>query len=108
MWATEKFDYIFFPIVMFIWVLYTFFEENDKEYRRRNGDYYEIKDDWWLYDTKANHRNNNYRLYDDDYTYGKYNVYKSYKVDNTEQYKNVVKRCKRNFKITINKSNNDE
>lgn len=101
MLATEEFTYIFFPIVMFIWAIYTFFEEDDKEYRRRNGDYYHLGSDSWL---DPDGSNAHYSWYDNEYyNYGGSRTYKPFKVDRTKEYKNVVKKCKRNFKITIDK-----
>ena len=32
-----SFIYMFFPIAIIIWAVYTFFDENDREYLRRNG-----------------------------------------------------------------------
>ena len=104
--AKENYEFIFFPIVMFIWVFYTFFEEDDKEYRRRNGEYHTIgsgvfdyDDDTWLYSGASypeRNRHNTSTSYDNPYYTG---IRSSTK--NNPVYKNVPKKYKRTLKITV-------
>ena len=101
--ANDDYDYILFPVAIIIWMLYSFFDEDDKEHRRRNGDYYEL-----------NTHKKNRRYYDPYYGYG-YDIYNTY-YDNSyynrssmnnnslyanQEYKKIVKRCKRTRKISI-------
>ena len=112
--ASDEYTYVFFPVVMMFWSLYTFFDEEDSEYRRRNGDYYEIgssygnnRDRGWLggFDD-FDYEPTVYTRYDNPY----YNrgrrssVTTPYK---NPEYKKIVKRCKRGPKITIAKNENE-
>ena len=103
MLAREDYNFLFFPIVMFIWVFYTFFEEDDKEYRRRNGEYHVVGGD------------NGFDCYYDSWLYtgdtypqysGRNNSTKSYTNSSTKNdpsYKKIAKKCKRTLKITVYK-----
>jgi hypothetical protein len=92
--------YIFFPVVCLLWVLYTFFREDDEEYKRRNGYYFNTtvpnKRDYWPLDD----------IPDEHYTYYNSNINKK-KAEEELIYKNIAKRCKRTFKITIAKQEQD-
>ena len=133
--ATDKYEYIFFPIVILIWVIYSFFDENDREYLRRNGiDPDEIS--WFFPDyndygaVRGNHKplnqnssshtrtypprktNDNSRYapkttYNDFYDYYSYDYY-GYTNGYTNPYKKLKDKCKRNFKITIAKDTEDD
>ena len=106
MMVTEDYKYVIFPISALIWSLYTFFREEDEEYRRRHG----IKStSWFSYD--------DYDYYGYDQSYGRDNYsshnrsssYSSYTPSRTYSnpaYKKIVKRCKKSVNITIDKLNN--
>jgi hypothetical protein len=97
--AEDSCTYIFFPVVCLLWVLYTFFRENDEEYKRRNGYYFNTtvpnKRDYWPLDD----------IPDEHYVYND-NINKK-KAEEELIYKNIAKRCKRTFKITIAKQEQD-
>ena len=121
MLSEEKYLYIFFPLAIIVWGVYTIFDENDREYLRRNGiDADEIS---WFFPSyeyyglvvDENPRKSN--TFNDGHhrTYparsGGYNNtasnYNRYKPKVTEysnpEYKKLKDKCKRNFKITIEK-----
>ena len=107
--ATEDYKYIIFPICVFIWALYTFFNEEDKEYRRRHGTTSGMS---WFDD--------DYGYYGDEGYYGRtphtsyrssYNNSSSYTPQRTcsnPAYKKIVKRCKKSVNITIEKLNKNK
>jgi hypothetical protein len=110
--STEDYTYVFFPVVMALWVLYTFFDEDDREHRRRNGEYYELgsynknRNNSWLSDDFDYYSDYNHSIYT-----GYNNVY--YKGRSRESYKNpaykdIVKRCKRGVKISLVKKEEKE
>jgi len=124
--ATNKYEYIFFPIVILIWVIYSFFDEDDREYLRRNGiDADEIS--WFFPDYNdygairdkhkpLNQNNSSHtRTYPaskttDDSRYAPttaYNYY-GYISGYNNPYKKLKDKCKRNFKITIAKDTEDD
>lgn len=37
MFSEDNYGYILFPIIIIIWVVFSFFDEDDREYLRRNG-----------------------------------------------------------------------
>lgn len=122
--ATDECEYIFFPIVILIWVIYSFFDEDDREYLRRNGiDADEIS--WFFPDyndygaVRDNHKplnqnsSSHTRAYPTRKTidnsryapttaYSGYNYY-GYTSGYSNPYKKLKDKCKRNFKITIAK-----
>ena len=112
--ASDEYAYVFFPVVMMFWSLYTFFDEEDSEHRRRNGDYYELgssyrnnRDRGWLggFDD-FDYEPTVYTRYDNPY----YNRGRRSSVTTTyknPEYKKIVKRCKRGPKITIAKNENE-
>lgn len=89
-----SFIYMFFPIAIIIWAVYTFFDENDREYLRRNGINPEAIS--WSF--------NDYS----DYGYVPQNTYYGYREYSNPVYKVLKDKCKRNFKITISKENDTE
>jgi hypothetical protein len=120
--ATDKYEYIFFPIVILIWAIYSFFDENDREYLRRNGidadelswffpdynDYGAVRDKHKplnqnssshtrTYQARKTTDNSRYAPKTANYYYGYSNPYKKLK-----------DKCKRNFKITIAKDTEDD
>jgi len=124
--ATDKYEYIFFPIVILIWAIYSFFDENDREYLRRNGiDADEIS--WFFPDynnygaVRDKHKplnqnsSSHTRTYParkttdnsryapttaySGYDYGYYGYTSGY----SNPYEKLKDKCKRNFKITIAK-----
>lgn len=104
--ANEEYRYIFFPVITFFWVLYTFFEEEDKEHRRRNGEYYEVN--------SYNRKHNSWYLPDDDdmMPYGGYNnpyyrTPRTSSINRSQEYKNIVKRCKRTLKVSLFKESEE-
>lgn len=116
----SSYVYIFFPIIILIWGLFSFFDENDKEFLRRHGiDPDEIS---WLspeytdygYETKHHRRiapaRNGYTPKQNNWSYDKqtYTPYaQSYvTTPNTygQEYKQILPKCKRNFKISVSKT----
>ena len=101
MFIVGSFIYMYFPIAIIVWVLYSIFDEEDREYLRRNG----IDPDSisWLYTE-----------YDDYYTPSysnkhantyNYQPTQNWRVQQgnqySEQYKKISKKCQRNFKINL-------
>ena len=84
-------EYVFFPFTMIIWGIYSFFIDNDKEYRRRNNFYQDeyggfYSNPYYQYSGRGNTLYSPPRL--------------------NKDLKLVAKKCKRNFKVTID--NDDE
>ena len=119
--AMGSYVYILFPIAIIIWGIYSFFDENDKEYLRRNGiDADEVP--WFFPDytdygavrSKSPSRSYSHKSHN-RYSYnGSVNVDEQYSrympkkdVYNTE-YEALKNKCKRNFKITIAEKDNGE
>lgn len=96
--STDSFMYISFPITMLVWGIYSFFDENDKEYIRRNG-----------YDQMyfgGHTRNTTY--YSDNSRYMPRTTYSGYRqssYSNSKDYESIAKKCTRNFNVTIAKDN---
>jgi len=123
--ATDKYEYIFFPIVILIWVIYSFFDEDDREYLRRNGidadeiswffpdynDYGAVRDNHKPLKQNSSSHTRTYQpmktidnsRYAPKTTYGGYNDYYGYTSGYSNPYKKLKDKCKRNFKITIAK-----
>lgn len=120
--AEGSFVYMFFPIAIIIWAVYTFFDENDREYLTRNGidpdeiswffpdyeDYGAVRDNHSpMNRTSGDNRrstynggmsaNAQYSRYAPQYPFGGYKGYSD------PVYKVLKDKCKRNFKITISK-----
>ena len=123
-----SFIYMFFPIVIIIWAIYTFFDENDREYLRRNGinpdeiswffpeysDYDVVRDNHSTmnrtsgdyrrsYPARTNNSSHNGSM-SADAQYARYAPqvsYYGYKGYSNPVYKALKDKCKRNFKITI-------
>lgn len=116
--AEGSFIYMFFPIAIIIWAIYTFFDENDREYLRRNGidpdeiswffpdyeDYGAVRDKHSTMNRKSSSTYNGsmsanaqYSRYAPQYPFGGYKGYSD------PVYKVLKDKCKRNFKITISK-----
>ena len=129
--VTGQWTYIILPIGIFIWGIFKFFDENDRKYLEGIGidpdefnaffpDYYDN------YSYNRTRRNNNYPTYNngtndkkniitwnsptDDIrkasTYGKFSHiteggFLPQRRRDNPQYKGMVKKCKRNFKITV-------
>ena len=116
--AEGSFIYILFPIAIVVWGLYSFFDENDKEYLRRNGidpdeiswffpdynDYGAVRDSYSSpnrrsYPARTNNSYNTNAQYSRYAPQGQY----PYKTYYNQDYKGFVSKCKRNFKITVYK-----
>ena len=122
--AAGSYIYILFPIAIIIWAVYTFFDENDREYLRRNGidpdeiswffpeysDYGAIRDSHSSMNrTSSNYRRsypartntgyNNGASINDDYS--RYAPQYPYRTYSNPVYKRLKDKCKRNFKITV-------
>lgn len=123
-----SFIYMFFPIVIIIWAIYSFFDENDREYLRRNGinpdeiswffpeysDYGAVRDNHSTmnrtsgdyrrsYPARTNNSSHNGSM-SADAQYARYAPqvsYYGYKGYSNPVYKALKNKCKRNFKITI-------
>ena len=108
MMTLDDYKYVLFPIAMFVWAIFSFFDEDDKEYMRRNNI----------------NPNSHSWFFPEDEEYCEYEYYDSgnrqypqshhrtthltrVNVPNPE-YKKIVKRCRKNFKVTIDKINKDE
>lgn len=125
--ATDKYEYIFFPTVILIWAIYSFFDEDDREYLRRNGiDADEIS--WFFPDyndygaVRDNHKPLNQNSSNHTKTYlakktidnsryaptTTYSDYYGYTSGYNNPYKKLKDKCKRNFKITIAKNIEDD
>lgn len=98
MFAMGEFTYIYYPIVAIIWGSFSFFDENDREHIRRNGyDYdYDYSNPTYYDNSRYTPRSD----YNTSYGSTRYTPYTSYK---SRQYDGIVKKCKRNFNITIAK-----
>lgn len=123
--ATDKYEYIFFPIVILIWAVYSFFDEDDREYLRRNGidadeipwffpnynDYVAVRDGHKPLNQNSSSHTRTYpprkttddSRYSPTTTYNGYNDYYGYTSVYSNPYKKLKDKCKRNFKITIAK-----
>ena len=129
--ATNKYEYIFFPIVILVWIIYSFFDEDDREYLRRNGidadeiswffpdynDYGAVRDNYKplkqnssshikTYPARKATDNSRYApktTYNGYYDYDYYGYASGY----SNTYKKLKDKCKRNFKITIAKNIDD-
>ena len=104
----ENYTYIMFPTAILIWALYSIFDENDKEYLKRNG--IDPNKFSWLFPEDEYV----YGYYDNEpysnrggYTYSggiKRHNHSSHNITYSDpEYKKIVKRCKKGFKITIDK-----
>ena len=87
----ETCEYIYFPIIMLFWIPYTFLDEESKEYKKSSEHYYKVGssiknnyDDSWLFSSRG-------------YTFNRNQDYK-------QEYKKIVKRCKRTLKVSIAKN----
>ncbi len=125
--AEGSFIYIFFPIAIIIWAIYTFFDENDREYLRRNGidpkeislffpdysDYGAVRDNHSTMNRTSGDYRRSYpaRISRSSYNgsmsadtqYARYAPQSSYYGYSNPVYKALKDKCKRNFKITVSK-----
>ena len=114
--AEGSFIYIFFPIAIIIWAAYSFFDEDDREYLRRNGidpdsiswffpeyaDYGAVKDYHKPMNQTSRDKRKTYPARVNDYErYAPQTTYTTYGVNYNQVYKVLRGKCKRNFKITI-------
>lgn len=127
-----SFVYMFFPIAIIIWAVYTFFDENDREYLRRNGidpdeiswffpdysDYGAVRDNHSTmnrtssdyrksYPARTNSSSYN-RNMGADTQYTRYTPQNTYRGYSNPVYKALKNKCKRNFKITVSKEETTE
>lgn len=124
-----SFVYMFFPIAIIIWAVYTFFDENDREYLRRNGidpdeiswffpdysDYGAVRDNHSTMNRTSGNYRKSYPARTNSSSYnrsmGTDTQYTRYTPQNTHYgysnpvYKALKDKCKRNFKITVSKEN---
>ena len=108
--AEESYIYIFFPIAIIIWAVYSFFDEDDREYLRRNGiDPDEIS---WFFPEYSDYGVNAYNSSSNNSNHVRYqpknnttyrNGYYERQDFNSLDYKGFKDKCKRNFKIEISK-----
>ena len=119
----QHWEYIILPIGIFIWGFFKFFDEDDREHLRRNGidpDEYNafFPDDYYC---SNSNRYNSYKKEGNTITWNTENEngktlytedYSRYQPRNrtyqNPQYKGMVEKCKRNFKITIDKNTKNE
>jgi hypothetical protein len=102
----EHYTYIIFPIAIIVGCAFSFFDQDDREYLRRNG--IDPNEFSAFFDNEEYYNRKSTRHYD---TFSQKNVY----TPSTGEaifgnffsrdlpYKNIAKKCKRNFKITIKK-----
>ena len=118
--AEGSFIYIFFPIAIIIWAIYTFFDENDREYLRRNGidpdeiswffpeysDYGAVRDNHSTMNRTSGDNRRSYPARTSGSSYNRYapqGSYYGYREYSNPVYKALKDKCKRNFKITVSK-----
>jgi hypothetical protein len=128
--AEGSFVYIFFPIAIIIWAVYTFFDEGDREYLRRNGidpdeiswffpeysDYGAVRDKHSTMNRTSSYHRRSYPAIaksssyngsmSADAQYARYapqGSYYGYREYSNPVYKALKDKCKRNFKITLYK-----
>lgn len=114
MLVEDNTKYILFPLSLAVFVLYTFFEDDDKEYRRRFG--LDQKKGSWLFP-----EDNGYDYYGDGSYYDGRNHNSSYSSSRSNNrnkvtvtrysdpvYKKIVKRCRKSVNITIDKINKEK
>lgn len=96
--AVDSYIYIYFPIVIEFWGIYSFVDAREKEDIRRNGGSAHSSswfgtwyDDYEIAQNKTHHR-----------TISSYSTRTTTK---NNDYKTISKKCKRNFKITIGEEN---
>jgi hypothetical protein len=123
--AEGSFVYMFFPIAIIIWAVYTFFDENDREYLRINGidpdeiswffpdysDYGAVRDKHSTMNRTSGDYRRSYSARTNNSSYngnmGANTQYTRYAPQNTYYgysnpvYKALKDKCKRNFKITV-------
>ena len=131
------YKYIILPIGILIWGIFKFFDDDDREYLRRNGinpdefnaffpDYYDTN--YYNHSHHSTHssssngytKNENTITWDSPSdvrrespsTYGGFSSgsdsYYSRRRYQNPTYKSIVSKCKRNFKITVDKEEKDE
>lgn len=99
--AMDSFIYIYFPVVALVWGLFSFFDEDDKEYIRRNGYYSDYRTTSYYDSPYAPPPSHNTRYGGTTNNRTQYTSY--YQSYNSKEYDGLVKKCKRNFNITIAK-----
>ena len=126
----QEWQYIVLPIGILIWGIFKFFDENDREFLRRLGIDPDEYNAFFPDDYNGKYRiNNNVRRENNTITWGNVeddfdsNLFRqqedhtryqptvqTYNRGNWQNpsYKGMVKKCKRNFKITIGKENGNE
>jgi len=129
----QEWQYIILPIGILIWGFFKFFDENDREYLRRNGidpdKYNAFFPDMYDY-PNSHHRTTSYPSHngrregntitwdrvEDNFDsnlfrgsggtneYTRYQPKAPVRTWQDQSYKGMVKKCKRNFKITVEES----
>ena len=104
MMTLDDYKYVLFPIAMFVWAIFSFFDEDDKEYMRRNNInpnshswFFPEHDDYEYYDSGQRQYPSHTRTT---------RITKSKTPD--PEYKKIVKRCRKSVKVTIDKINKNE
>ena len=124
--AEGSFVYVFFPIAIIIWAVYTFFDENDREYLIRNGidpdeiswffpnysDYGAVRDNYNTTNRRtypARTNNSHSGSYNANTQYSRYAPQGNYpyRTYYNPEYKGFGGKCKRNFKITVFKKDEE-
>lgn len=88
-------SYIIFPIATIIWSIYSAFEPEYEEYERRN--YFDTNPNYSYYEKNSNNQGHHIQLDSNNNKGGFFSPIKK------EDYKSISKKCKRNFKVTIEK-----
>lgn len=100
MMVYEEYTYVFFPLVIIFWSLYMFLTDKDKN----DNSHYKASKPY------EKNRGNGLLNALDDYDFNAYTRYRSpyynygSKTVTAQEYKKIVKRCKRGPKITIVKN----
>ena len=106
MLTIESYQYICFPLFIIIGVIYSLFDENDKEYRER----FEYNSSTtWSYNNNKQSTANNTTYYRTKYnTNTNTNTYTYIQNYNNRKYKGFNGKCHRSVKITNYKTNDQD
>lgn len=94
---SSSYEYVFFPITIIVWAIFSFFDEDDKEFLRRRENY-----PYWTF---QEHKENGYKATYQPITQG--TVYTPYAQNNAiyryndPLYKKILPKCKQNVKISL-------
>ena len=98
----KEYTYIIFPLAIIVGASFSFYDANDREYLIREG--YDPDDFSVLfpYDEYSVDKQNNTAYKQTTYDHTRYAPKTSY-TNNKKEYEALTPKCKRNFKITVNR-----